>query len=243
MDEYRFHIEEDFSLEMLSLGIEKVLHNNEMTSKVEVLNDTKCIISSTNMRSNGSKVFHKISGTVFSLSIYLEIEEDTLKVLFSDQSWSDKGFAFLCSIGVPILAFTAGYGAIRQNVVENEILGYIKSVLLDEAVSFSNMNLKQRIMCATPLISLVIFLTMGFVWNMWGWGSLAFLLIPIMPILLGEVNPEFIYPFVVTGIYVGLGFGLTLWHPAWIIFITIPIYYILFPIKKNKIQMKKKYTY
>jgi hypothetical protein len=95
------------------------------------------------------------------------------------------------------------------------------------------MTIKQRIICATPIICLIIFLSMGFIWKMWGWGSLAFLLIPLMPIFLGEINPEYIFPFVISGIYIGLGFGLNLWHPAWIIFLTIPVYYFLFPVKNK----------
>ena len=157
-------------------------------------------------------------------------------------AYSDKGLAYLISIGVPIFFFSASYGVIRQSLVEEEVIHYIKSVVVDEGVNFSNMTIKQRILCATPIISLMIFLSMGFIWKMWGWGSLAFLLIPLMPIFLGEVNPEYIFPFVICGIYIGLGFGLDLWHPAWIIFLSIPVYYILFPIK-NKKPMKREYRY
>ena len=103
------------------------------------------------------------------------------------------------------------------------------------------MNMKERILCATPLISLIIFLCMGFIGNMWAWGCLAFLLVPLMPIILGELNPEYIFPIVVAGVYVGIGFGFNWWHPGWIIFLLIPVYYILFPAKKSPI--KKKYTY
>lgn len=35
----------------------------------------------------------------------------------------------------------------------------------------------------------------------------------------------FPYPLVVTVIYLILGFSFDLWHPAWILFITIPIFY------------------
>ena len=35
----------------------------------------------------------------------------------------------------------------------------------------------------------------------------------------------FPYPIVVTIIYLLLGFVFNLWHPAWILFITIPVYY------------------
>lgn len=40
-------------------------------------------------------------------------------------------------------------------------------------------------------------------------------------------NPwmAFPYPLVVTVIYLILGFSFNVWHPAWILFITIPIFY------------------
>lgn len=240
-DEYKFHIEEDFSIHLLAKGVEKVLLDNEMSVNTETLSNEKIVITSTNVRGRGSKVFHKVSGTTFSLSILLEVDGDTLRVLFADQSWDDKGLAFLISIGIPVFALSAGYGSIRQGVIEKEILNYIKDVVGEDKVSFSNMNMKERILCATPLISLIIFLCMGFIGNMWAWGCLAFLLVPLMPIILGEINPEYIFPIVVAGVYVAIGFGFNWWHPGWIIFLLIPVYYILFPAKKSPI--KKKYTY
>lgn len=241
-DEYKFHIEEDFSNHLLAKGIEKILIENEMSTNIEEAYDNKIIITATNMNGRGEKFFHKVSGTAFSLSILLQVEEDSLRVMFADQSWEDKGLAFAIGICIPILAFSAGYGTIRQAVIEKDIINYIKDVVQDEEVKLSNMSIKQRILCATPIISLMIFLSMGFIWNMWAWGSLAFLLIPLMPVILGEINPEYIFPFVVCGVYIGLGLGLNLWHPTWIMFLLIPVYYILFPVK-HKTPIKKKYTY
>jgi hypothetical protein len=241
-DEYKFHIEEDFSIHLLAKGIEEILLKNEMVNQMDNPSDNKYIICATNIRGRGSKVFHTISGTSCSLSILLDVEDHILRVYFSDMAYQDKGLAYLISIGVPIFFFSASYGVIRQSLLEEEIISYINGVLKEEGVNLSNMTIKQRIICATPIISLIIFLSMGFIWKMWGWGSLAFLLIPLMPILLGEINPEYIFPFVISGIYIGLGFGLNLWHPAWIIFLTIPVYYILFPVK-NKKPIKKQYIY
>ena len=39
---------------------------------------------------------------------------------------------------------------------------------------------------------------------------------------------RFPYPLVVTVIYLLLGFTFNVWHPAWILFVTIPIYYSFF---------------
>lgn len=38
---------------------------------------------------------------------------------------------------------------------------------------------------------------------------------------------EFLYPLFCTGIYCSIGYVYNLWHPLWIIFLTIPVYYIL----------------
>lgn len=45
---------------------------------------------------------------------------------------------------------------------------------------------------------------------------------------------NFPYPIVVVIVYLILGFGLKLWHPAWILFLTIPIYYGSFGVKNQR---------
>ena len=45
---------------------------------------------------------------------------------------------------------------------------------------------------------------------------------------------SFPYPIVVTIIYLLLGFTLDLWHPGWILFITIPIFYSLVGCRHRK---------
>ena len=40
-----------------------------------------------------------------------------------------------------------------------------------------------------------------------------------------SVWQEFPFPIFVTILYLGLGFALGLWHPGWILFLTIPVYY------------------
>ena len=36
-----------------------------------------------------------------------------------------------------------------------------------------------------------------------------------------------VYPVIVTMIYLVLGFALNMWHPGWIVFLTIPIFYVM----------------
>ncbi|VEU82612.1 hypothetical protein [Acholeplasma hippikon] len=101
-------------------------------------------------------------------------------------------------------------------------------------------NFQKRLIAATPIISLIIFLTLGFVFDKWGVGALAFLLVPAMPVLLGMKSVKITYGLFVAVIYLILGFGFELWHPGWIIFLTIPVYEILVPSKKFIIITKTK---
>jgi len=42
-----------------------------------------------------------------------------------------------------------------------------------------------------------------------------------------------LYPILITGLYLVLGFCFHLWHPGWLLFLTIPIYYMR---PKNMLQ-------
>lgn len=232
---YTFQIRENFSLFELAKGIENILLRKDMMTNLESLYENTYIITATNVSGIGSKFWRNVSGTAFSLSILLEVKGNTLTLCFDNQSWHDKAAGYILSLWIWPFAFTATYGTVRQVSLEKEILDYVNDILKEE-VKLSDMCIRKRIICATPLISLIIFLTMGFVWNMWGYGALAFLLIPLMPFFLGEINLEYIYPLVVTGVYIGLGFGFNFWHPGWIVFLTIPVYYIIFPVKKQTIR-------
>ena len=90
------------------------------------------------------------------------------------------------------------------------------------------MSLKQKIIAITPFVSTIIFFLCGYCWGAWHPGWLAFLLIPIVPILLGVKKIKHIYPLICVLIYVLLGIFLDLWFQGWLIFLTIPIVEILF---------------
>lgn len=117
-------------------------------------------------------------------------------------------------------------------------------------------QIKRKIISITPLVSLIIFLTIGFLTNTWNPTWVVFLLIPLVPALLNTRRINLSYTFVVALIYITYGLiaqqlnpdGIV-WHPTWIIFLTIPIFYILFPhsskltiwqSKEEKERQKKK---
>ncbi len=93
--------------------------------------------------------------------------------------------------------------------------------------------MKNRIIAATPMICVIIYLCCGFIWDNWHPSWVVFFLIPIMPFLLHAKGLKSIYPIICLGVYLFLGFMYQWWSPAWIIFLTIPVFYILFPNKKN----------
>ena len=103
------------------------------------------------------------------------------------------------------------------------------------------MSLKNRIISVTPMVCLIIYLTVGFVWNIWHPTWAVFFLIIIIPVVLNSNLAKVIYPLVCIAIYLVIGFVWHYWHPAWIIFLTIPVYYTLFEpylVKKKKIRIE-----
>lgn len=89
------------------------------------------------------------------------------------------------------------------------------------------MTVKSRIVSATPLICLIVYLTIGFFQNIWTPTWVIFFLIPIMPIILSDSWVRNLYPFFAVIVYVGLSIYTGMWHPLWLILLTIPVYYIL----------------
>ena len=99
------------------------------------------------------------------------------------------------------------------------------------------MSLRNRIVAVTPLISTIIFLTIGFTTGVWNPTWAVFFLILIVPIMLDKNFYYNIYPIIIVATYITLGIIFNIWHPLWIIFLTIPVYYVLFgPVihKKHK---------
>ncbi len=85
-----------------------------------------------------------------------------------------------------------------------------------------------------PMLAAIAYLIMGFtIPNGYGWtrGWLVFFLIPILLTLFTAVRKRkpsyFVYPVFVAGIYLLIGMVYGLWHPHWIVFLTIPIYYVI----------------
>lgn len=85
-----------------------------------------------------------------------------------------------------------------------------------------------------PIITLIAYLIMGFtIPDSYGWtrGWLVFFLVPVAPSFITAIRKgkpsRFLYPVFITGLYLLSGMVYGRWHPEWIAFLTIPVYYII----------------
>ena len=86
-----------------------------------------------------------------------------------------------------------------------------------------------------PVIVTGAYLIIGALFNMWHPTWLLFLTIPIYYMLVEVHNAKtfrhkanvFPFPIICVLFYLTLGFDYNLWHPMWIIFFTIPVYYMI----------------
>ena len=97
------------------------------------------------------------------------------------------------------------------------------------------MSLKNKIIAATPILCLIIFLLLGFCLDLWHPGWCVFFFVPFMPIILGVKKIRNIYSFFCGVIYILMGILWNLWHPGWIIFLTIPVVAIF--TAKSKVEI------
>jgi len=87
---------------------------------------------------------------------------------------------------------------------------------------------------AFALLTVIAYLVLGFTLKNgkgWSCGWTLFLLIPIVSSVIEMIFYKrlalFAFPVLIVGIYCTLGMILGLWHPTWVMFISIPIYYIV----------------
>ncbi len=91
--------------------------------------------------------------------------------------------------------------------------------------------MKQRIIAAMPLISLLLFLASGFVLENWLLGVTFFFLIPLSTLLLAEKPLRRLaqsMPLVSLLLFLWLAWGFDLAHPGWVVFFLIPLSDLLF---------------
>ena len=91
--------------------------------------------------------------------------------------------------------------------------------------------MRKRICGVTIFICLIAYILIGYYGTKanfnhpWAYGALVFLLVPLMPVLLGLKKLYFSYTLIVIIAYLVIGFVFHGWHPWWVLFLTIPVYY------------------
>lgn len=93
-------------------------------------------------------------------------------------------------------------------------------------------NVNPLLHALLPVVITIAYIIIGFVFDSgWAIGWILFLLIPIVETLINAIktkNPShFAYPVLVTAIFLFTGMMWGLWHPLWVMFVTIPAYYAI----------------
>lgn len=98
----------------------------------------------------------------------------------------------------------------------------------------------------TVFAATIIYLIVGFCFNLWHPTWLVFMLLPVIASLTDSIIKKncsnFAFPVMITMVYLVVGFLTDLWHPCWVMFLTIPVYYLICDIvnqsknKENKIK-------
>ncbi len=86
--------------------------------------------------------------------------------------------------------------------------------------------MRKRLLAATPMISVFLFLLSGLYFKNWVLGLSFFLLVPISAILLtGQFKRRIseAIPLIALTTFLILGFGFQLWNPGWVVFLLIPL--------------------
>ena len=106
-----------------------------------------------------------------------------------------------------------------------------------------NKNVNPLLHALLPVAAVIIYVLLGYIFKGKGWaaGWLVFLLIPIVESAFTAFktkNPSaFAYPVLVTAIFLGVGLIFHVWHPTWVLFVTIPAFYAICDyVNKNRQQ-------
>ncbi|MDR0917073.1 MAG: helix-turn-helix domain-containing protein [Oscillospiraceae bacterium] len=102
----------------------------------------------------------------------------------------------------------------------------------DDEVSPSVKRLRRALDAAFPLLIAAIFLIGGVVFHAWHPNWLIFMAIPIYYTMIGPIIHGRMFaalkgsfPILITTIYLYIGFCYGAWHPWWLMFLLVPIFY------------------
>lgn len=96
-----------------------------------------------------------------------------------------------------------------------------------------NRNINPLLHALLPVAAVIIYVLLGYAFKGKGWaiGWIVFLGIPIVESGFNAFrtkNPSaFAYPVLVTALFLTLGMVFHIWHPTWVLFVTIPAFYAI----------------
>lgn len=106
---------------------------------------------------------------------------------------------------------------------------------------------KKLLMFPFPLVIAIIYIFIGVLSHRWHPYWLIFLLIPAYYEIVARItssdgdDDKSVYQIlkkvpitsIVIFVYLVIGFSIHLWHPAWLLFLLIPLYYAIIPLFKS----------
>lgn len=106
-----------------------------------------------------------------------------------------------------------------------------------------NRNINPLLHALLPVAAVIIYVILGYCFKGRGWavGWIVFLFIPIIESAFTAFktkNPSaFVYPVLVTAVFLAIGLGFGIWHPTWVLFVTIPAFYAVCDyVNKNNVN-------
>ena len=117
---------------------------------------------------------------------------------------------------------------------------------IKENENIKNTPIYNMLSSLTVLICLITFILVGmYATNGWNYSWIVWLLLPTFLSLFESIKRRkaslFLFPVLITAIYLFIGMYFKAWHPYWLLFLSIPIYYLIAEaIDKNTILKKKK---
>ncbi len=124
--------------------------------------------------------------------------------------------------------------ALAQGLSEVDIEAKLGDLTSLEAALKDDYNLKvkssnrHKYVALSPFVAIIIFFLVGFLWDAWHPGWIAFLLIPLSGLLFEGLHRGFRFkltammPFITVIAFILIGTILEAWHPAWLLFLLIP---------------------
>lgn len=125
-----------------------------------------------------------------------------------------------------------------EEIVESKEIK-LEDVLIEKELTEEEKDhqiIKNNKLCRTfegiiPLVTVITYILMGSLLDLWHPGWIVFLFIPILITLIESIILKkvcaFAYPVLVTAVFLFIGFVFEWWHPGWVVFLTIPVYYII----------------